>query len=229
MPPEIETLIQWAMKDPQTVEIGIRRAPAETVRHVVYQVSDDQKSELLCALLDQLNYDSVIIFCRTRHRADRISHLLRNKHHAVAVLHSNRTQQEREQALRGFRDGRFEVLVATDIAARGLDIADVSHVINYDVPQHPEDYVHRIGRTGRAQATGDALTLMVAEDRPHMAAIERFITRSIPRAKLEGFDYKFTSLFEDKPGATGRDVSRGARGVRLHGGYYFGPAKRRRR
>ncbi len=229
VPPEIETLIQWAMKDPQTVEIGSRRAPAETVRHVVYQVSDDQKSELLCALLDQLNYDSVIIFCRTRHRADRISHLLRNKHHAVAVLHSNRTQQEREQALRGFRDGRFEVLVATDIAARGLDIADVSHVINYDVPQHPEDYVHRIGRTGRAQATGDALTLMVAEDRPHMAAIERFITRSIPRAKLEGFDYKFTSLFEDKPGATGRDVSRGARGVRLHGGYYFGPAKRRRR
>jgi ATP-dependent RNA helicase RhlE len=99
------------------------------------------------------------------------------------VLHSNRTQREREQALKGFRDGRFEALVATDIAARGLDIADVSHVINYDVPQHPEDYIHRIGRTGRAEATGDAFTIMVAEDASHVFAIERFISQKIPRVK----------------------------------------------
>ena len=102
-------------------------------------------------------------------------------------------------------------------------------MINYDVPQHPEDYVHRIGRTGRAQATGDAFTLMVAEDRPHMSAIERFISQKIPRVKLESFDYRYTSLFEDKPGDSRHESSRGARGVRLHGGYYFGPAKRRRR
>ena len=229
IPPEIETLIQWAMKDPETVEVGARRMPAETVRHVVYQVADDQKSDLVRCLLNEVNYDSVLIFCHTKHRADRVAAMLKANNHAVAVLHSNRTQREREQALEGFRNGRYEVLVATDIAARGLDITTVSHVINYDVPQHPEDYVHRIGRTGRAQATGDAFTIMVAEDRPHMSAIERFIGQDIPRAKLEGFDYKFTSLFEDKPSDKGHETSRGARGVRLHGGYYFGPAKRRRR
>jgi ATP-dependent RNA helicase RhlE len=229
IPPEIETLITWAMKNPQTVEIGVRRSPAETVRHAIYPVSDDQKSELLCALLEKVNYDSVIVFCRTRHRADRVSHLLKRENHAVAVLHSNRTQQEREQALRGFRDGRFDVLVATDIAARGLDILEVTHVINYDVPQHPEDYVHRIGRTGRAQATGDAFTIMVAEDRQHMAAIERFIGRKLERARLEGFNYKYTSLFDDSLKDTRSAADLRFRAVRLHGGYYFGPAKRRRR
>src|SRR5438046_2688228 len=180
IPLEIDSLIKWAMRHPQVVEIGVRRSPAATVKHVVYPVSDDQKSDLLRALLDQVNYDSVIVFCRTKNRADRLGHLLKKNNHSVAILHSNRTQREREQALRGFRDGRFEVLVATDIAARGLDIANVSHVINYDVPQHPEDYVHRIGRTGRAEAAGDAFTLMVAEDRQHMAAIERFISQKVP-------------------------------------------------
>src|SRR5258707_15531129 len=152
-------------------------------------------------MLERVNYESVIIFCRANHRADRIAHLLKRNSHAVAVLHSNRTQREREQALKGFRDGRFEVLVATDIAARGLDIADVSHVINYDVPQHPEDYIHRIVRTGRAESTGDAFTLMVAEDSRHVFAIERFISQKIPRVKLENFDYRYTALFEEgKPG-----------------------------
>src|SRR5207248_7804315 len=105
------------------------------------------------------------------------------------------------QALRGFREGRYEVLVATDIAARGLDIADVSHVVNYDVPQHPEDYIHRIGRTGRMEAAGDAFTLMVAEDMRHVRAIERFISQTIAQVKLENFDYRYTALFEEgKPG-----------------------------
>ena len=112
--------------------------------------------------------------------------------------------------------------------ARGLDIADVSHVINYDVPQHPEDYVHRIGRTGRAQATGDAFTIMVAEDRPHMASIERFIGQTIPRVKLEGFSYQFSTVLEDKPGSPDA-YSTKFKGVRLSGGYYFGPARRKRR
>lgn len=228
IPPEIETLIRWAMRNPQTIEIGARRSPAETVKHVIYPVAEAQKTDLLLALLDRVHYESVIVFCRTKHGADRVAHLLKRNNHAVAVLHSNRTQREREQALRGFREGRYEVLVATDIASRGLDIADVSHVINYDVPQHPEDYIHRIGRTGRAEATGDAFTLMVAEDSKHVMAIERFISQKISRVRLENFDYRYTALFEEeKPGQPRGD--RRIQAVRIRGGYYFGPAKRRRR
>ncbi|HSA09292.1 MAG TPA: DEAD/DEAH box helicase [Candidatus Paceibacterota bacterium] len=228
IPPEIETLIQWAMRNPQTIEIGVRRSPKDTVKHVIYPVSDFQKTDLVLELLRRVNYDSVIVFCRTKHGADRVAGLLKRNNHAVAVLHSNRTQREREQALRGFRDGRFEVLVATDIAARGLDIADVSHVINYDVPQHPEDYIHRIGRTGRMEAKGDAFTLMVAEDTRHVNAIERFISQKIPRVKLENFDYRYTALFEqDKPGQPHGGGGR-VRGARVRGGYFYGPARRRR-
>jgi ATP-dependent RNA helicase RhlE len=229
IPPQIETLIKWAMHNPETIEIGARRTPAETVKHVIYPVSDSQKSDLLIQLLERVNYNSVLVFCRTKHGADRIAGLLKRNNHAVAVLHSNRTQREREQALAGFRNGKFEVLVATDIAARGLDIADVSHVINYDVPQHPEDYIHRIGRTGRAEASGDAFTIMVAEDAPHVYSIERFISQKIPRVKLENFDYRYTSLFEEaKPGAAAGGFPGKVRGGRVHGGYHFAPGGRRR-
>jgi ATP-dependent RNA helicase RhlE len=229
IPPQIETLIQWAMHKPETIEIGARRTPAETVKHVIYPVSDSQKSDLLLELLRRVNFNSVLIFCRTKHGADRIAGLLKRNNHAVAVLHSNRTQREREQALQGFRSGRFEVLVATDIAARGLDIADVSHVINYDVPQHPEDYIHRIGRTGRAEAHGDAFTIMTAEDGSHVFAIERFISQKIPRVKLENFDYKYTMLFEEaKAGQPQGGFPGKVRGGRVHGGYHFGMARRRR-
>ena len=220
VPPQIETLIQWAMRNPETVEIGARRSPAETVKHALYPVNSLQKTDLLIELLERLNYDSVIIFCRTKQNADQIGSLLKRANHAVTVLHSNRTQREREDALKGFRDGKYEVLVATDIAARGLDIEGVSHVINYDVPQHPEDYVHRIGRTGRAQTTGDALTLMLAEDRDHVASIERFIGQKITREKIENFPYKYTSLFDE-----GKPVSGNAprfRQSRVSGGYHFG-------
>jgi ATP-dependent RNA helicase RhlE len=228
VPPEIETLIQWAMRNPQTIEIGARRTPKESVKHVIYPVSDAQKADLVLELLKRVNYDSVIVFCRTKHGADRVAHLLKRNNHAVAVLHSNRTQREREQALQGFREGRYEVLVATDIAARGLDIAEVSHVINYDVPQHPEDYIHRIGRTGRMEAAGDAYTLMVAEDIRHVHAIERFISQKIPRVKLENFDYRYTALFEEgKPGHPQGGGGR-VRGARVRGGYFYGPARRRR-
>ncbi len=229
IPPAIETLIRWAMKEPETIVIGVRRAPAVGVKHVVYPVAEAQKTDLLLELLRRVNYDSVIVFCRTKHGADRVAHLLKKHNHAVAVLHSNRTQNEREHALRGFRDGRYEVLVATDIAARGLDIAAVSHVVNYDVPQHPEDYIHRIGRTGRMEARGDALTLMVAEDARHVEAIERFMGQKIPREKIENFDYRYTALFEQaKPGQPPAS-SRRVAAVRVHGGYFFGPVRRRRR
>jgi ATP-dependent RNA helicase RhlE len=228
IPPQIETLINWAMRNPETIEIGARRSPAETVKHVIYPVADSQKTDLLLKLLDSVHYDSVIVFCRTKHGADRVAQLLKRNNHAVCVLHSNRTQREREQALRGFRDGRFEVLVATDIAARGLDIAEVSHVINYDVPQHPEDYIHRIGRTGRAEATGDAFTIMTAEDGGHVFAIERFISQKIPRVKLDNFDYRYTALFEENKQGRSVGFPAKARAVRVRGGYHFGMARRRR-
>jgi ATP-dependent RNA helicase RhlE len=229
IPPQIESLIKWTMTNPETIEIGARRSPAETVKHVIYPVADAQKADLLLELLNRVNFDSVIVFCRTKHGADSVNSLLRRHNHAVAVLHSNRTQKEREQALEGFRGGKYEVLVATDIAARGLDITNVSHVINYDVPQHPEDYIHRIGRTGRAENTGDAFTLMVAEDATHVFDIERFISQKIPREKLEGFAYRYTALFEAEKKADSGVRPQKIQAVRVHGGYYFGPAKRRRR
>jgi ATP-dependent RNA helicase RhlE len=228
IPPEIDSLIRWAMHEPQTIEIGARRAPAEMVKHVIYPVAHDQKTDLLRALLEQVHYESVIVFCRTKYGADKIHRLLRKNQHSAAVIHSNRSQREREEALKGFRSGKYEVLVATDIAARGLDIEDVSHVINFDVPQHAQDYVHRIGRTGRAKASGDAFTLMAAEDAKHVQAIERFIGQKIDRNKLEGFNYQYTALFdEDKDQRSQREKR--TIGVRLSGGYYFGPARRRRR
>jgi ATP-dependent RNA helicase RhlE len=231
IPPEIETLIKWAMNNPQTVEIGARRSPAENIKHVVYPVAEDQKNQLVCELLNRVQYESVIVFCRTKRRADKLAKLLKADNHSVAVLHSSRTQRERERALQGFRDGRFEVLVATDIAARGLDITSVSHVINYDVPQHPEDYVHRIGRTGRAQAKGDAFTLMVAGEARPMAAIERFIGHPIERIKLDNFKYNYTTLLE-KPAANQNQRSMApmrVQGVRLGKGYFCGPVRRKRR
>ena len=155
--------------------------------HALYPVASDQKFDLLLTLLERTNYDSVLIFSRTKDGADRISRQLKKNNHSVATLHSNRTQNERVDALEGFKAGRYEVMVATDIAARGIDIAGVSHVINYDVPQHPEDYVHRIGRTGRAEQPGDAFTLVAPDDFKKLAAIERFIGQKIPRLVLEGF------------------------------------------
>jgi ATP-dependent RNA helicase RhlE len=228
IPPEIEGLIRWAMRNPVTVEIGRRRSPAETVRHVLYPVAEAQKQQLLLALLEQVHWESVIIFCRTRRGADKVLRLLKNSHHKAAVIHSDRSQKERQQALDGFREGRYEVLVATDIAARGLDIADVTHVINYDVPEHPEDYVHRIGRTGRAKAVGDALTLMLTEDAPRVESIEKFIGRKIERVKLEGFDYQY-SLVLDEGRRTSLPTGRVRGGPVGRGGYYAAPARRRRR
>ena len=199
IPPEIERLCQWALRNPETVEIGQRRSPAETVTHALYPVSVDQKQALLDELLKRTDFDQVLVFCRTKNGADGVARRLQQQGHAVALLHSNRTQRERESALNGFRDGRYEVMVATDIAARGIDVEQISHVINYDVPHHPEDYVHRIGRTGRAQSVGDAFTIMTGEDVRDVAAIEHFIGQKIPRVKLEGFNYEYTRLLDPNP------------------------------
>ena len=223
LPPEIERLAAWVLRDPQVVEIGAQRTPAETVSHAVYPVAAEQKFDLLMALLERTNFDSALIFCRTKHGADKIAVKLKQGKHSVAVLHSNRTQRERVEALEGFKSGKYEIMVATDIAARGIDIAGVSHVINYDVPEHSEDYVHRIGRTGRAQKVGDAFTLMNGEELSSLQAIEQFIGQKIPRLKLEGFSYLYTALFEPESFAGGK---RSIGGGRTHGGYSYGRRRR---
>ena len=220
LPPEIERLAAWVLRDPELVEIGVRRSPAETVTHAVYPVAAEQKFDLLMALLERTNFDSALIFCRTKYGADRIAHQLKQGKHAVAVLHSNRTQRERIEALEGFKSGKYEVMVATDIASRGLDIAGVSHVINYDVPEHPEDYVHRIGRTGRAQNVGDAFTL---HERPGAARVASDRTFHRPENSA-------TEAGKLSPTCTPHSLSRNQPqqavaaigGGRTHRGYSFG-------
>ena len=224
IPPEIERLAAWALRQPERIEIGVSRAPAETVTHACYPVATSQKFQLLAALLQRTNFDSVLIFARTKHGADKIAHRLKIENHSVIALHSNRTQRERVEALDGFKSGKYEVMVATDIAARGLDVEDITHVINYDVPQHPEDYVHRIGRTGRAQKVGDAFTLVTIEELDYWRAIERFIGQKIPQLKLENFQYIATPLFEAKRISGDR---RSVRAVRTLKGYSFSPSRRR--
>jgi ATP-dependent RNA helicase RhlE len=219
LPPEIASLAAWALKNPVKVEIGRQRSPAETVSHAFYPVVASQKFELLQLLLEQTAFKSVIIFSRTRMGADRIAHRLQAKGHTVAVMHSDRSQRERIEALDGFKSGKFEVLVATDIAARGLDIAGVSHVVNYDVPENAEDYVHRIGRTGRAHNTGDAFTLVTEDDVRDARSIERYMGMAVERKKIEGFPYIYSALFDEKAladevAATAKPTSRLHRGAR---------------
>jgi len=217
IPPEIENLCSWVLREPILVEIGERSSVAETVTHAFYPVASAQKFDLLVALLEETHYESVIVFTRTKQAADQIANRLKQVDHSVAVLHSDRSQNERIAALEGFKSGRFEVLVATDIAARGLDIAGVTHVINYDIPLHPEDYVHRIGRTGRAERVGDAFTLVIAEELKAMVDIERFIGQKIRRLKLKNFPYLYTALFEE-----GKGPLRPVKGFRTSRGYSFG-------
>ncbi len=219
LPPELEQLAGWALHNPLKVEIGRQRSPAETVSHAFYPVVASQKFDLLQLLLEQTDFKSVLIFSRTRMGADRIAHRLVSKGHTVGVMHSDRSQRERIEALDGFKSGKFEVLVATDIAARGLDIAGVSHVINYDVPENAEDYVHRIGRTGRAQSTGDAFTLVTEEDVRDARSIERYMGLAVERKKIEGFPYIYSALFDEKAiaessAAPAKPASRLHRGVR---------------
>jgi len=199
MPPQIKTLAEFALKDPVSIEIGIRFSPAETVSHYMYPVASDQRQELLLAILKQTHFDSLMIFTRTKAQADQIYAAVKEVGtYKVAVMHSDIRQSEREKALKGFRDGEFEVIVATDLAARGLDVSGVTHVINYMVPENSEDYVHRIGRTGRAQKEGDAYTMFSAEELPYVASIERLINQKIERKKLEGFSYKYTTVLDEE-------------------------------
>lgn len=199
LPPEIVSLAQVFLRNPIEISVGGGASPAETISHALYPVDERQKFDLLRALLEHLEYKSVLIFTRMKIGADIVSRWLENHGHGpVAVLHADRSQKERELALNDFKSGKCSILVATDIVARGIDISGITHVINYDVPQNPEDYVHRIGRTGRAKREGEAVTLFTATEVEFVAAIERFIKQRIERKKLPDFNYNWTPILEDR-------------------------------
>lgn len=214
LPPQIQGLVRSVLNDPVAIEIGIRSSPAETVDHAFYPVVASQKFDLLTKLLEDTQYQSVLIFSRTKAGADRIYHRLRGAGHKVGIMHSDRSQKERTDTLAGFKAGKFEVLVATDVASRGLDIRNISHVINYDVPENPEDYVHRIGRTGRAETEGDAFTLLTEDDMRRARAIERLIKREVPRRNVEGFQYVYSAIFTSDSAEAPKKTSRLHRGRR---------------
>ena len=203
-PPEVEQLAAQSLIEPQKIAMGISK-PAITVTHALYPVPQHLKSGLLLKLLKQTDTDSVLIFTRTKHRADKIARQIAHAGHRVTSLHSNRTQGQREQALHGFKTGHFRIMVATDIAARGLDIDSISHVINFDMPDTADAYIHRIGRTGRAQRTGDAFTLITPEDNDMVRQLERIMKGPIEKITLEDFDYS-----PPAPPRSANDRGRGA-------------------
>ena len=188
MPDEIRKLAHEVLADPVTVQVG-NTAPPVTVSHALYPVEQHLKTPLLLEILHHTDTESVLIFTRTKHRAKRLGEQLEKAGYKAASLQGNLSQNRRQAALDGFRDGTFQILVATDIAARGIDVSQVSHVFNYDIPDTAEAYVHRIGRTGRAAKSGDAFTLVTSEDGVMVRTIERKLNATIERRKVDGFDY----------------------------------------
>jgi ATP-dependent RNA helicase RhlE len=185
---EIKALTRTIQRDPQYMEVGKRRNPADTITQHFYSVHQESKIDLLFHVIEAEKMESVLVFSRTKHGADKITRRLeRNGVNAIAI-HSNRTQAQRERALDGFKRGQFKVLVATDIAARGIDVDGISHVINYDTPVYAEDYIHRIGRTGRAEASGISLTFVGRDEERHLHSIERFIGKRFELKKYPGFN-----------------------------------------
>ena len=189
MPPEVEALARKYLRKPIVVQVGRRSEAASGVTHAVYPVAHSRKAGLLVELLKDFEMESVLIFTRTKHGADRVVRHLAADGIAATAMHADKSQSERMRALEDFKSGKIRVLVATDIAQRGLDISGISHVINYDVPQQPEDYVHRIGRTGRAAALGDAYTFMSPDEISMVRTIERVIGQQIPRISVPGYDF----------------------------------------
>jgi ATP-dependent RNA helicase RhlE len=191
MSPEVLRVIGSTLHDPIEVSVARQATPAEAIEQAIYPVDQLQKNDLLAALLKQHDHwDRVLVFSRTKHRADRVQKVLERDGIRAAVMHSNRTQAQRIQALDGFKSGKYRVLIATDIVARGIDVEDISHVVNFDMPSHPEDYVHRIGRTARAGASGSAASFMSPEEMPLLRDIENLIDQVIPTRDLEGFPYR---------------------------------------
>ncbi len=193
MPQEIRHLVREVLKEPVTVQVD-ETAPAVTVSHALYPVSQHLKTPLLIELLQRTHTASVLVFTRTKQRSKRLAEQLGKKGYRVASLQGNLSQSRRQAAMNGFRDGTFQILVATDIAARGIDVTRVSHVVNYDVPGTTDAYIHRIGRTGRASRSGDAYTLVTNEDTDMVRAIERVLGKPIERRKVPDFDYNASAL-----------------------------------
>jgi len=190
MPPPIGALASEMLKNPVTISLQRQAAPAVGITQAVYPVPQEMKSVLLLELINRDLVREALVFTRTKHRANRLTeHLLRHRVNA-ARIHGNRSQAQRTEALAGFKSGKYRVLVATDIAARGIDVTALSHVVNFDVPAVPEDYIHRVGRTGRAELTGDAFTFVAPDEEPALRSIERAVKRTLPRVTLPDFDYK---------------------------------------
>ena len=188
MPPQIRSLAGDILRDPATVQVGVT-APAETVSHALYPVARHLKTALLLELLEKTKTQSVLVFTRTKHRAKNLGNKLAAAGYRSASLQGNLSQTRRQAALDGFRNGTFQILVATDIAARGIDVTQISHVINYDIPSTPEAYIHRIGRTGRATRNGEAYTLITSEDKDMVRAINRLMGAAIEQRRLPDFNY----------------------------------------
>jgi ATP-dependent RNA helicase RhlE len=178
------------MKDPVRISVSPPHRPPPKIRHEVYPVPQHLKTALLEELLGREDMMSVLVFVRTKRRADRVARQVGNAGFDVARIHGDRSQSQRDAALAGFRSGRHQILVATDVAARGLDVEGITHVINYDVPPVPTDYIHRVGRTARAEAEGEAITFVTPEDEGDLRGIEKALGRSIPRVTLPDFDYR---------------------------------------
>jgi len=189
MPSELNAVAKEALRHPKRLALAPPEKPAARIDQAFYPVSRPLKIDLLDRILSKGDLTSAIVFVRTKRGADRMGKQLKRRGHAIGVLHGDRTQGQRERALEDFRKGRVEILVATDIASRGIDVDDITHVINFDVPRTPEDYVHRIGRTGRMDAGGDAITLITPDEKKEVAAIEKALGHPVRRAKLESFDY----------------------------------------
>src|SRR5947209_352797 len=189
MPPPIMALTREMLKNPFTVNLERAAAPAVGITQAVYPVPQNLKAPLMLELLKRGDIKNVLAFTRTKHRANRLAETLSRKGVPCERIHGNRTQPQRTQALAGFKAGKFRVLVATDIAARGIDVEALSHVVNFDVPNVPDDYIHRVGRTARAEMTGDAFTFVSPEEEGDLRAIERAIGKRLPRVTVPGFDY----------------------------------------
>ena len=210
MPPPIALLTRDILKDPVTINLQRHAAPATGITQAVYPVPQDLKSSLLLSLLREGIVQDALVFTRTKHRADRVARYLVRHGLKAERIHGNRSQPQRTAALAGFKDGTFRVLVATDIAARGIDVEALGHVVNFDVPMVPEDYIHRVGRTGRADATGDAFTFVSDQEEGDLRNIEKAIGKRLPRVTLPAFDYK-TPIAEPPPppGAPAPAMGRG--------------------
>jgi ATP-dependent RNA helicase RhlE len=184
--PEIERLTRDMMRDPVRISVGAISKPVDTVRQMVIPVREEEKLQMLVSLIKEEKIESALIFLRTIRRTDRVARMLKKVEHKTTAIHGDLPQNKRQQALEGFRSGKYKILVATDVAARGLDIDDVSHVINYDVPVNPDDYLHRIGRTARADREGDAITFVTPADHSALGAIEKSLGYNIDRREYEG-------------------------------------------